>query len=283
MNRIIKRISGWKKGFTIKKDVGKERMETTFRELWIDISGKKIYAHIHSPAKPGKYPGVVIIPGGKSPGTDYDKGFGLKASEVASFGFVVLHYDPSGRGKTGGIEDHWGTAHQEELSKLLFWFADSGLADKDNIGILSFSIGIVISTGALARFPTPDIKYLFDWEGPSNRFNTTKNDTHEPIKDFPLSNLEFWCERQAANFIGNIVCGYFRYQADDDHVQGKYKGHAIELVNKAAEGKAAWTRCNDFPEGMTFDPETPDKYEWLPKHLNNSAQMIKYLLQIKDR
>ncbi len=258
-------------------------LETNYKEVRIKIStSQNIYAHIHRPVMIGKLPGIVIVPGGNSSGTDYDTGAGISAIDIASLGFIVLHYDPSGRGKTGGKEDHWGSIHQQQLSKVVDYFSGLPFVLHDNIGILSFSIGIIIASGSLARYPMPGVKYLFDWEGPSNRFNITLNNTHEPLKCFHTSNEEFWKEREPVSFIGNINCGYFRYQAEIDHVQGNYMGHAIELLNKATTGKALWTKCNDNPGNTIFDEDKVDEYHWLSKHINHRWQILKYLLEMQS-
>jgi hypothetical protein len=228
----------------------------------------------------GEYPGVVLVPGALSAGSDYDKGTEVTAEDIASLGLAVLHYDPSGRGKTGGKEDYWGPNHQFELSIVLDHFAKRPGVLADNVGIFSFSIGITISSGALAGYSLPFVRYLFDWEGPSNRFNITKNDTHKPLKDFPSSNLGFWRDREAVRSIGNIKCGYFRYQAQQDHMQGAYQGHAIELVNLATKGKARWTRLNDNPPNMLFDKNRVNAYRWTPWYKNHKGQVLKYLLEI---
>ena len=40
--------------------------------------------------------------------------------------------------------------------------------------------------GALVKFDVPEIRYLFDWECPSNRFNIKRNDNHWSLsKGFP--------------------------------------------------------------------------------------------------
>lgn len=260
----------------------KNLVKTTLKKIWIDLPTRaKLYAHIHTPVIPGKYPGIIFVPGGFATGTDYDRGGEVSARDVASMGFTVLNYDPSGRGRSKGEEDNWGPAHQKELAMVIDFFSKLPYALRDNIGILSFSIGIVIASGALARFSVPKVSYLFDWEGPSNRFNATKNDTYEPVADFPTSDSEFWEEREAAKFIGNIECGYFRYQAEKDHVQGDYKGHAIEMLNRATEGKAAWTKCNDNPLNTLFDENKVQQYNWVTPNLNNKKQILKYLLEIQ--
>ncbi|MBF0318357.1 MAG: hypothetical protein HQL01_00945 [Nitrospirae bacterium] len=163
-------------------------------------------------------------------------------------------------------------------------FFDIEGVNRENVGILAFSIGITTAAGALCRFPVEgcEVKYLFDWEGPSNRVNITKNGTHKPLKDFPMSNEEFWKEREAAAFIGGITCNYFRYQADTDHMQDTYKGHAIELLNKARDGQARSTRCNGNPPNILYDAYKPEAYHWVPTELNHKGQILKYLLELQN-
>jgi alpha/beta superfamily hydrolase len=254
--------------------------DVTWDEVWIDRpGGAKIYAHLHRPATPGRYPCVIFVPGGASAGTDYDRTTEVTAEDVAALGFTVLHYDPAGRGKTKGREDFWGTLHQEELAHIANYCADLAVVAPDDIGILSFSIGIAIAVGALARYAMP-VRYLFDWEGPSNRFNITKQDTHKPLRDFPTTNHAFWSEREPSRFMGDVPCGYFRYQCETDHLQGASKGHALELLTLAARGKAAWTRCNDNPADTRYDGQREASYLWVPAGVNQKAQILTFLLEI---
>jgi hypothetical protein len=279
---IIRRIKEIRAGLNLSRYLGISLRKTVYSELWIKgESGSDIYCHIHKPVDSSPsdpLPGVVIVPGANSPGTDYDKAGFLSARDVASCGYISLHYDPSGRGRSKGKEDHWGRRHQEELISVIDCL--SGLKEVKDIRVLSFSIGIIIATGALSKARSPRVRFLFDWEGPSNRFNTTRNDTHEPLKMFPTSDDSFWNEREAKRFIGSIRCGYFRYQADKDHVQGSYKGHAIELLNLAKNGSAKWVMCNDNPEGLVCDEKCPEKYRWVPEAMNHKGQMLKYLLSL---
>jgi pimeloyl-ACP methyl ester carboxylesterase len=279
---VVDRLVRWASVALLERFLSRKCVETTFNELWINSTiGPSIYAHIHRPAACGEYPGVVFVPGGLSCGLDYDGRTEVTADEVASLGFAVLHYDPSGRGRTGGEEDYWGLKHQEELAIVLDHLSKTPGVRSDNISVFSFSIGITISSGTLARFRPPYVKRLFDWEGPSNRFNITKNDAHKPLKGFPSSNLEFWKDREAARYIGEIECGYFRYQAQRDHVQGTYKGHAIELINLATKGEAKWTRLNDNPPNTVFDQERVKDYRWAPSYGNLKGRLLKYFLEIQ--
>ncbi len=270
--------------------LGRPVLRTGYEELWIkNPGGPDIYAHVHRPlsAATASTPGVIIVPGGGSPGTAYDGFTEVTADDIAALGAVVLHYDPSGRGRTAGEEDYWGARHQRELSAVIERFFSIGGVNRENVGILSFSIGITIAAGALCRFPVHgcQIKYLFDWEGPSNRANITKNDTHDPLVDFPMSNDTFWREREAAAFIGGIPCDYFRYQAATDHMQDTYKGHAIELLNKARAGQARSTRCNNNPPNIYYEDNHPENYQWVqpqpPEPNGQKYWILKYLLELQ--
>lgn len=263
--------------------LGLQTVDTRYRETWIHMpDGNRLYAHIHGPRGEGKYPGVIIVPGASSPGTAYDRGSEVTADDIASCGFTVLHYDPSGRGKSGGKEDFWGPVQQDELIHVIRALSKEPDVDPGNIGIFSFSIGIIIAMGALSRFPDSGISYLYDWEGPSNRFNITKNDSHKPLKRFPTSNLDFWRPREPCRFADAIGCGYFRYQARIDHMQGAEKGHAMELLNLATSGRAAWTRMNDNSPNCFVSANAPEQCHWVPAWKNHKGQMLKYLLEIQS-
>jgi dienelactone hydrolase len=278
---FLRRLFRKNKRHVFEDVAGYHLVATTCDETWIERPrGNNIYAHLHRPVEPGRYPGVVFVPGGGSTGTDYDGNTEVTADDVAALGFTVLHYDPSGRGKTGGEENFWGPMHQEELAHVVHSFAKTSSVDADRIGILSFSIGIAIAAGALARFDLP-VRYLFDWEGPSNRFNITKNDTHKPLMGFPTSNDLFWNEREPSRFMSDIPCGYFRYQGEEDHMQGAYKGHAVELINLATRGKAAWTKCNDNPLDVFFDEGKIGDYHWVPWQSNQKSRILNYLLAVQ--
>lgn len=256
--------------------------KSTTEEAFYINSGKRLYCHLHRPKGNGKFPGIVLLPGAMDSGDRFDKWRALiRADCIASQGFIAMHFDLSGRGRSEGEEDYWGQRHQEDLRNVLDYLFEYQNVDKENIGVLSLSIGITIAAGALAGYEKNDrVKYLFDWEGPSNRFITTLNDTHPPFKDLPTSNDSFWRTREARNFIGQIRCGYFRYQCERDHVQGAFKGHAIEMLNLANKGCAAWTRCNDNPPNIDYEEDKVGEYHWIPEDEDHMALIIRYIKEI---
>jgi hypothetical protein len=230
-----------------------------------------------------------MVPGGASPGTDYDKAgqpTHVRAADIAALGLCAVHYDPSGRGRSQGEEDHWGPRHQEELLDVIAWARAQPEADGALAGVVSFSIGVTIAAGALARDPTwtaANVGWLFDWEGPSNRRVITLDDTHPPLKEFPCSDDVFWREREAVRFMGDVACGYARYQAAADHVQGERTDHAVELVNAALRGRAAWVRLNGRELREPLDEAAAAGYPWLADENNHRGAILACLLDALER
>jgi len=159
---------------------------------------------------------------------------------------------------------------------------------QDNIGILSYSYGVVLATGALARYPEMPIAFLIDWEGPScpgrdvqrgleNNEPWVKNIvllfsgkaelSSEEYSEFMLhggsiSDEAYWLERDAAHFAEDLPCPYLRVQFDNDHVQGTYKYHMMEIINAATEKSGQWTRCNDNPANIIYSEAELSQYHF---------------------
>jgi hypothetical protein len=185
---------------------------------------------------------------------------------------------------SSGEEDYWGERHQDEARGILDFMLRHRTVAGCSIGVLSLSMGITIAAGALAGYQEIGrVGFLFDWEGPSNRFVTTLQDTHPLFRNFPTTDDAFWNSREARSSIGSVRCGYFRYQCEEDHVQGTYKGHAMELVNLATRGAARWTRCNDNPADMVFDETAGAGYHWVSARTDQKDQMLRYLKEIQER
>jgi len=251
----------------------------------LELQGRTLQGHLHMPDRVRENHAVVLVPGGLGSGTVFDAPDALiTAEDIASLGFVAVHFDPSGRGQSSGTEDYWGRRHQDDLRAVLDFVLRHGPVRAGTAGVLSLSMGITIAAGALAGYSgTSRVRYLFDWEGPSNRWIATLNDTMPMFQNMPTSDDGFWNTREAKNFIGNIPCGYFRYQGIVDHVQGPYKGHAIELLNLATGGKAAWTKCNDNPAGIVFDESRLEEYHWIPRIEDPKERILAYLLEVQKR
>ncbi|MCX6901592.1 MAG: hypothetical protein NT105_23175 [Verrucomicrobia bacterium] len=225
---------------------------------------REIRTHIHRPAdlKPGeKRPGVLLIG---------EPGCKLAAKLATTQRLVATHFSPAEnipkefRSWEGGL----GHAGQDAAAILLKHLLALPEVDKDNVGLVTFSFGVVGGTGALARHPELVVKFLIDWEGPSGPQNLRwVPPDHKIVRNHPATDKAFWQERTASEFIKRIRCRYLRVQSDQDHVQvlGDNQ-HAIEMLNSAAASLCPWTRCNDNPPNIRYDAAHPERErgKWFP-------------------
>ena len=227
-----------------------------------------------------RFPAVVQVPGGLSPGEDGDL-------HVAADGFVEFHFNAEGRGTihpSDGVENQNGFADQDDLKAVIEFALALPNVQTDNLGVVTGSYGITMGAGCLGRYPALPVKYLIDQEGPSDSFVTCyepwaldddpSNDRHvfahdvfghwSLCRDPSPANEAWWSQREATRYIGNIRCRYLRLQAEWDHAQppnAAWPGfdywpceddcscwypdkHAIDLVNLATLGRSPWTRVN---------------------------------------
>ncbi len=257
---------------------------TNVDTLWIPNPSNNctLYVHIHKPADAGptkRYPAVTLIPGGSGNGQGFDLS-GL-ATNVAEEGFILMHFDPDGRGQSTNhgaytYEDYCGHLQQDGLRTILSYLAGRNYVDTLNLGLWTQSYGITMGTGMASRYGTPRLKFLVDWEGPADRTETAQvNGGHVPhdTADHP-----FWAEREAGPFARFLYCYYIRGQSDSDHnPRIRDNHHALALIDSATNriyggsGISPWTRCNDrsmnpvntvwqLPNHPLWTPETQDAF-----------------------
>lgn len=238
-----------------------------------------------------KLPVIIIVPGGLGSGMWYldiqafaelaEEGYIIYAFTPQGRG-EGTEADPASE----GVEDYNGFVHQDDLKAVIEYAKSNPLADQDNIGVVSFSFGISMAAGCLGRDPGLNVKYLIDVEGPSDSYTImadawlldgdAANDKTAQMSvmfdgrastpaDPSAKNIQWWSERAAINHIGSVTSAYMRIQSDWDHMQPPnqdyryfdypplwYRNkHAIDLLNAATNGKAAWTRMNGATIGNT--------------------------------
>jgi hypothetical protein len=184
---------------------------------------------------------------------------------------VAAHFSPAENipDEFRSWEEGLGHAGQDTIALLLKHLLSLPEVDKDNVGLVTFSFGVVGATGALARHPELRVKFLIDWEGPSGPQDLRwVPPGHRVVREHPATDEAFWRERMASEFIKNIRCRYLRVQSEEDHVQvlGKNQ-HAIEMLNNATRGQCPWTRCNGNLSNILYDAEHPEKEKgkWFPR------------------
>ena len=254
---ILRGIILHKIPISVLRDYFRAERRTRFEEIRImnPTTEVKLYTHIHYPNEVlsgKKFPGIVLIPGAINSSAVFDRRG--EASMLAMQGYVVLHWDPEGRGKSSGVEDAAGYAHQDGLHTVLEYLASLPYVDKEKIGVVSYSYGITFS-GGVVRYPHgPKIRFWLDWEGPSDKISIEKpikqmpNRQHLPLHD--LHDEEYWIEREAVRFLKYLPCPYLRIQSAQDHAQPDNE-HCVQCINTATnqkyrgEGISPWTRVND--------------------------------------
>jgi len=228
-------------------------------------SGAALYIGVAFPAswdKQSALPALVLVPGGSGDSSHFTGRKGPAGSTVDTLtqaGFAVVIFDPDGRGKSGGAEDYNGFIHQDGLAEVIRFAAALTGIDPQRIGLVTYSYGITMGSGALARHPDLPVRFLIDWEGPANRDDTGGCDGAGlgHLKQVAsCSDEAFWAQREASTFIAQIRVPYQRVQSEQDHVQPD-NSHAILMVNNAVNGGSPWVRLNNETPNQVFDPNAP--------------------------
>jgi len=206
-------------------------------------------------------PTLVLVPGGSGNSSGFTKenpGGVSMVSAINDAGMVAVVFDPDGRGLSHGAEDHGGHTQQDGLAAVVRYISLLPVVDSDRIGMATFSYGITMGSGALARHRDLPVKFLIDWEGPANRDDTGGCDAHNigHLGDITSCDDEsFWSEREAASFIGKIDVPYQRIQGVKDHVQPD-QVHTVLMINNAVNGGCPWVRLNDEVPNQIYSLES---------------------------
>lgn len=204
------------------------------------------------PKDKGRNPTVVVVPGGTRGAMNTLTTASRKALTEA--GYAIYFFDPDGRDLSGGSEDFNGTIHQDGLKAVLDWVATRSDVDPDRIAVLSLSMGVGMSSGALARYDTP-AKFLLDWEGPATRWTTphcNKNSPKAPAAGpqfGPCDDDGWWKNREAATWLPKLRVPYQRLQYKTHHVLGTDYTPTVQAMQAVASGKVPWFRLNDDAPG----------------------------------
>jgi dipeptidyl aminopeptidase/acylaminoacyl peptidase len=226
-------------------------------------------------------PALVLVPGGSGASSSFRKPDG-EFYVFPQAGYAVIVFDPDGRGKSTGAEDYNGFLQQDGLAAVIEFAATLPGVDPSRIGLVTYSYGITMGAGALARHPDLPVKFLIDWEGPANRNDTGGCDAGSlgHLQDVASCTDEaFWAQREASTFISQIRVPYQRIQSQEDHVQPD-NAHAILMVNNAVNSGVPWVRLNDLPPNQTYDPASPPPMLSEDESNALTALVLKYIRQM---
>ena len=229
-------------------------------------SNVKLFVRVYSPVRSSLSPVLVLVPGGKGDSTNFQN----DPNDLVSAGFVVVTFDPDGRGHSAGTEDNNGSIHQDGLAAVIRFAATLVNVDKNKIGVATYSYGITMGSGALARYPDLPVKFLIDWEGPANRNDTggcTTPKSGHLQGVYACTDEAAWSQREASAFIGKLKIPYQRLQSEKDHAQPDAH-HAVTMINAAlAAGGVPLIKLNDAKITQKIDlkslppliPESQDR------------------------
>ena len=233
-------------------------------------------------------PALVLIPGGAGDSSRFVRSTARapsQAQQIADAGFVVVVFDPDGRGRSGGVDDDDGYTQQDGLATVIEFAAALPEVDSARIGIVSYSYGVTMATGALARHPALPVLFYIDWEGPANRNDTggCNEDNVGHLKNHSCSDEDYWREREASTFAFRLPVPYQRLQAAQDHVQPDTEHALLMIANATAEeyggyGISPWTKLNELPPNTVYNsselPAMPAKERTL------EPLIIRYALEL---
>ncbi len=255
-------------------------------------SGATLAVYVERPttAGLGRLPALVLVPGGRGAASSFLRPApgGSEAAQLAAQGFVVAAFDPDGRGASGGGEDDNGSIHQDGLAAVVRYVAALPDVDPARVGLVSYSYGVTMAMGALARYPDLPVLFYIDWEGPANRHDTGGCDADRlgHLQDRACDDEAFWSEREASTFALLINVPYLRLQSRDDHVQPD-NDHALLLIANATaveyggNGHSPWTRLNDLEPNRVFSEANPPV--WPAKDLDLQPRIGEFAFDLLRR
>jgi pimeloyl-ACP methyl ester carboxylesterase len=223
----------------------------------VSTAGYRIEVKLVQPACEGPHPAVLLVPGTNN-GRAVFEGWSLpvNARELAAWGWLVLTFDPAGRGESWGEEDYGGVEHQDNVRVALRYLASQTSTDPSRLGVLSVSLGLSMACGALADWPECPAKWLLDWEGPSDRdVITSGGRILAPAMGHSLKDDRYWKPREARLHAPNLSCGYWRLQAQPDHAQGQDVRHSTRMMAAVESGHLPWFQLNRHQRNV--HPEHP--------------------------
>ncbi|MFQ6102299.1 MAG: alpha/beta hydrolase family protein [Anaerolineae bacterium] len=234
---------------------------------WITspTSSARLYVQVMHPQNWGgeALPTLVLVPGGSGDSSNFLDS-PRKTQALTDEGFVLVVFDPDGRGHSEGVEDDDGYVHQDGLAEIIRFAATLPEVDAEQIGLVSYSYGVTMAAGALARYPDLPVRFFIDWEGPANRNDTGGCDEAKTghLQGHPCDDEDFWREREAATFALQLQVPYQRLQSEQDHVQPDNEHALLMIANATAEvygghGRAPWTRLNDLAPNTVYTVDAP--------------------------
>lgn len=206
---------------------------------------------VHRCGAAGASPALVLCPPHGSAAAAFSGPNSLlDADALARAGFVVLRFDPPGRGDATGEEDFGGPEHQDAVRVAVAHLRATPGVDAARIGILSLFSGLSMAAGAAAP---SGAAFLLDVEGPADR-ETLAAELPEALGPDAL----WWGDREPVGLLGGFRGAYVRVQGAVDLARPGEIRHALRMVRAAVDAGVPFVQLNDHAPG-----EVPVRPRWI--------------------
>ena len=227
-------------------------------------SGVDIFGEIHLPgdaSSTSQVPAIIMVPDAGEDGA----GFHGICDVWARLGFAAIHFDPDGRGHSIGdgsyVNDDWsGFIHQDGLRRVFEMVASHQDIDSEQLVLRAVGHGLAMATGMLQRHPSPPrAAVLLDVEGHSTREQSSfENGGPVPV---PEANGNFWAEREALGFIGQVDAAYLRLQSAEDSISPN-NDYVIELLQRGLRSEFGGQSGRSSPQRVNGMLDNPTDFPW---------------------
>lgn len=171
----------------------------------------------------------------------------ISCPDIYALGYNLLCFDPAGRGKSWGTEDHGGLEHQDNVATLLRWIQQQ--VPHSKVGVVSMGFGLSMALGGIPASGM-DIAFLLDWEGPSDPEFLEHVYTIEKKHIYPT----YWQERSPIALLPSCTVPYIRIQSEKDHRTEYDMRHCNRIFRQLVAQQHPHYRLNHHPKG-TYPPQ----------------------------
>jgi hypothetical protein len=262
---------------------GRPKVEPTAMIL-NPVTQKRVASYFVEPTVgQAPFPTLVVLPAALN-----ESGSAVISPKLSPFresGIALWYFDQEGRGASEGTDNTGGPDAQASLIAVLEYIAADPRVNKDAIGVLSLSAGLITAAGALAS-NSAGAKFLIDWEGPANREHHAQCSS-DPVRASspaalampwgPCDDDVYWSSREPDKQIGKLKIPYQRVQYEENH-NGDTHDHAIDMVKAALKGDVPWVRINDEPVNKAVATESDVAY--LPNVVNVNVDLARYAREL---
>jgi len=263
---------------SVYRDLARARIQSYETRVVNPTTGARLSVGIVLPGADARRAAVVLVPGELSSGRLFFGASGI-ATRFAKSGYVVVHFDPDGRGHSEGQEDYNGYAQQDGLAAVLQLTEGLDEVQPGRIAVASFGFGLSLALGALTRYPNPAIQLLIDWEGVARRTRIAAvMEQHGLLVEDDTAEA-WWAERDPLVLAHRLSIPYQRAQSRESGTAEDLLLLVERITSREAGGSGAapFTRVNGNLPNRVY---RHDRLPWLLDPVPPELAVLSYLLEL---